>query len=127
LTVRPRGQVDIYSTLKRTPDEPYFSNIPDLQLQQKIATLWKSFYRGDTVPADLVPKKVSSLAEVEHFYAIMSPYRDCWFDFSEFANALSRACENESRLGRFALILQNAHDFTTLETVYQQIKAEGKY
>lgn len=127
LTVRPRGQVDIYNTLKRTPDEPYFSNIPDLQLQQKIAALWKSFYRGDTVPADLAPKKVSPLAEVEHFYTIMAPYRDCWFDFSEFANALARACENESRLGKFALILKNAHDFTTLETVYQQIKAEGNH
>jgi ribonuclease HI len=121
--VQPRGQVDIYCTRKRTPEEPYLSNFTDPKIQQRVESLWKSFYRGEAISTDeLTPKVDSALAEIEYFYKIMAPYRDCWFDFSNLAKALEQIYSDLGRLTKPGQILEMAHDFNALETIYQEIK-----
>ncbi len=121
--VQPRGQVDIYCTRKRTPEEPYLSNFTDPKIQQRVESLWKSFYRGEAISTDeLTPKVDSALAEIEYFYKIMVPYRDCWFDFSDLANALEQVYQSQGRLIKPGEMLEIAHDFNALEKIYREIK-----
>ncbi len=120
--ILPRGQIDIYNTRKRSPEQPYLTNFTSPQLQEKFEALWISFYRGETNSPELPAKAASAIAEAEHFYKIMESYRDCWFDFSDFANALKQACEEKGLLSKFSQIPELTHDFNALENIYQKIK-----
>ena len=122
MMIIPRGQIDIYNTRKRSPEQPYLTNFTNPQLQDKFEALWISFYRGEAISPELPPKADSAIAEAEHFYKIMESYRDCWFDFSDFANALKQACEEKGILSKFGQTLDVTHDFKTLEDIYQKIK-----
>lgn len=123
IMVRPRGQLDIYSTRRRSPDDPYLTNFVDASLQQKVEALWKSFYRGEeTANNKIVPIQDALLAEAEYLYKIMVPYRNCWFDFSDLANALEKVYKSQGRLNEPVEILEKAYDFNALEKTYRKIK-----
>ncbi len=112
ILVQPRGQMDIYCTRKRTPEEPYLSNFSDTQLQKRFEELWQSLYRGETTSIkDNIPHQSPFLVEVEYLYRIMAPYRDCWFDFSDFAKALEQACNGLGRLEKPGQIIDIVYDF----------------
>lgn len=122
ILVQPRGQMDIYCTRKRTPEEPYLSNFSDAQLQKRFEELWQSFYRGETISIEEnTPPQSPILVEVEYLYRIMAPYRDCWFDFSDFAKALEQACNGLGRLEKTRRIIDKVYDFYALEAIYHEI------
>lgn len=123
----PTGQMDIYCTAKRPPEEPYCSNFTDSELQRKVIALWKEFYSGYPKLVDFPQSEDTSLSEVEYYYRVLLPYRDCMFDFSNLASAIKKACQQNGCLGRFENILQNTPDFDTLENIYHQIKTEGEH
>lgn len=122
ILVQPRGQMDIYCTRKRTPEEPYLSNFSDSDFQQQVLSLWKVFYQGASIIFEPRMTTVDSgLDEVKHLYNIMGPYRDCWFDFSDFAKALEQACNRLGRLEKCGQIIDMVYDFYALETIYHDI------
>jgi ribonuclease HI len=123
ILVQPRGQLDIYCTRKRTPEETYLSNFLDFQLQQRVEALWLSFYCSETISSEEnAPQHSSVMAEVEYLYKIMAPYRDCWFDFSALARALEQVYEHQGRLTKPGQIIEMAHDFNALENNYREAK-----
>lgn len=123
ILVQPSGQLDIYSTHRRSPDDPYLTNFVDTSLQQKVEILWKSFYRGEEPSnPEIVTKQDALLAEVEYFYNILVPYRNCWFDFSALANVLEQVYKRQGHLNKPGEIFEKAHDFNALEKIYREIK-----
>lgn len=124
---QPTGQMDIYCTTKRPPEDPYCSNFADHELQRKVTVLWKEFYSGYPKLVDFPQSEETSLSEVEYYYRVLLPYRDCMFDFSNLASAIKKACQHNGCLSRFENFLQNTPDFDTLENIYHQIKAQGEH
>jgi ribonuclease HI len=123
ILIQPRGQLDIYCTRRRSPDNPYLANFIESSLQQKVEALWITFYRGEeTSNNKIVPKQNALLAEAEFIYKIMVPYRNCWFDFSDLANALEQVYKGLGRLNKSGEILELAQDFNALEKIYREIK-----
>lgn len=124
---QPTGQMDIYCTTKRPPEDPYCSNFTDHELQRKVAVLWKKLYSGNPKLMSSAQSDGASLSEIEYYYRILLPYRDCMFDFSHLVSVIKKACLQNGCLGRFENILQNTPDFDTLENIYHQIKTEGEH
>ncbi len=124
---QPTGQMDIYCTAKRPPEKPYFSNFTDPEFQRRVTVLWKEFYSSDPKFVCFPQSEDISLSEVEYYYRILLPYRDCMFDFSNLASVIKKACQQKGCLGRYENSLQNTPDFDTLENIYHQIKTEGEH
>lgn len=121
ILVQPQGQMDIYCTRKRTPEEPYLSNFSDTQLKKRFEQLWQSFYLGEIISIEAPPPQSPFLNEVEYLYRILAPYRDCWFDFSDLAKALEQACNRLGYVENSAKVIGMANDFYALETIYHEL------
>lgn len=122
ISFQPQGQMDIYSTLRRTPEDPHLSNFSDSALKQKIMSLWKEFYQSKSlIPWPELTKAEMLLNELKHLYNILSPYRNSWFDFSEFAKTLKQACDSLGYSEEYGQIVTTDLDFSTLESIYLNI------
>ncbi len=125
IKVEPRGYLDIYHTTKRPPSNPYVHAFRDPALAQRIESMWKRFWAGESLEKSdqrstaAESQEGSIFEEVKHYYRILEPYRDCKFDFSVLAHALKRACQRKGLAEVDVDVLK--YDFGALENLFHNL------
>jgi len=115
--IRPqKGFVDIYNTKRRPLSRPYLCGFRDDSLRARTEALWNKFLRQEGAQ---VQAREQFPRAVAHYYEILSPYRDCQFDFIDLALALHEACAQH---GIEVDVEEIRYDFQALEHYYTQLK-----
>lgn len=123
---QPSGVMDLYVTARRSPDRPDLKGFLDPQLQTNIEKLWNAYYQGRPQPETVEGNTAAVFTEIDYLYNLLLPYRDCQFDFGEFARALERA-RGQTECEQITAPLPNDFEnFSKLETIYHQIKSRGE-
>lgn len=123
------GNVNLYYSPKKKSFSLKTHELTDKSIVPDVETTWVrniSINQIAVMPPVVDQENISQrnilLAKAEYLYHVMAPYRDCWFDFSGFAEVLEQLCNCSGKLEKPRQIIDKAYDFYALESIYRKIK-----
>jgi ribonuclease HI len=125
ISIDPSGYIDIYNTKKRSINDPYMHGFKETK-QKDVEYLWNQFLYGNKKEEDQIGQLMKkAFKNVQYYYNILNNYRDCEFDFIDFASALNDVSQlTEDQHIDFTKI---RHNFDLLEAHYKRLMKETDY
>lgn len=123
------GNVNLYYSPKKQSFSLKTHELRDKSIVPDIEAAWARNFSINQIAVmppvhdeENISQRSTLLAKAEYLYHFMAPYRDCWFDFSDFAEVLEQLCNCSGKLEKPGQIIDKAYDFYALESIYREIK-----